>query len=132
MRRLILLLTMLAVPAAALEHPMTATEFEAFSNGKTLSYTVQGEPYGTETYMAHHRVIWAFVGQRCKTGQWYASGPDICFVYDGETRGPQCWRFYAHGAGLSAVFQGDTGGQSPIEVRQSPTPLVCPGPKVGV
>ncbi|MDE3079002.1 MAG: hypothetical protein KGI94_03095 [Paracoccaceae bacterium] len=133
MRRLILLLAFLAGPAAALQQrPMTAAEFDAYSLGKTLYYAVGGKPYGAESYLANRRVIWAFLGQPCKTGYWYPAKDDICFVYDGETHGAQCWRFYAGPNGLSAHFTGDPTTQDLIEVRQSPAPLACPGPKVGV
>lgn len=124
---------MIALPAAAADKPMSAAQFDAYSLGKTLYYAVGDKPYGAETYLPNHEVIWAFLGEDCKRGKWYqdASGL-ICFIYEGDTQGPQCWSFFRAGAGLKAHFAGDPMSQDLIEVKQSPEPLNCPGPKVGV
>ncbi len=121
-----------ALPVLAADKVMTAAEFDAYSLGKTLYYGVGNKPYGAETYLANHKVIWAFLGQDCKQGSWYEANGLICFVYDGEENHPQCWSFYRSGQGLTAHFAGDPAGSDLIEVRQSPKPLACPGPKVGV
>lgn len=128
-----LLAGLAALPAGAADKPMTPAEFGAYSLGKTLYYAVGDKPYGAETYLPDHRVVWAFLGEDCKNGTWYeAAGGQICFIYDGDDKGPQCWTFYRSGAGLKAHFAGDPAGADLIEVRQSPEPLACPGPKVGV
>ncbi len=125
-------LVLAATAAAAADKPMTAAEFDAYSQGKTLYYAIGGQPYGAETYLPDHRVIWAFLGEACKRGTWYESQGRICFVYEGEGDGPQCWTFFSGATGLKAHFEGDPQAADLIEVKQSDRPLVCPGPRVGV
>ncbi|WP_127903111.1 hypothetical protein [Solirhodobacter olei] len=128
----LLALTLPALPAPAADKPMSAAEFDSYSLGKTLYYAIGGKPYGAETYLPDHKVVWAFLGQPCKRGSWYEAGGLLCFVYPGDDRGPQCWSFFRAGAGLKAHFAGDPDGTDLIEVRQSDKPLICPGPKAGV
>lgn len=133
MRALILALALLPGTAlAAPDKPMTAAEFDAYSIGKTLYYAVGDKPYGAETYLPDHKVVWAFLGQDCKKGSWYEEAGQICFLYEDDDHGPQCWSFFQGSAGLKAHFSGDPVGSDLIEVKQSPKPLACPGPKVGV
>ncbi|MEL6915702.1 MAG: hypothetical protein AAFP13_14490 [Pseudomonadota bacterium] len=131
MRMLALVAALLPGPLLAQDTPMTAAEFEAFVTGKTLSYGRQGEaPYGTEEYLPDRQVRWAFTGEECKDGVWYAEGALICFVYDDDPE-PQCWQFFAGPDGLRADFAGRE--DAPIySVRESEEPLFCPGPRIGV
>ncbi len=119
-----------ALPACA-ETPMTAAEFDAYATGKTLTYSVRGEVYGAEQYLAGRRVVWAFTGDQCSDGVWYEDAGLICFVYEHDG-GPQCWNFYLGATGLRAEFVGDAAGAELSEVDQSPAPLNCAGPDVGV
>lgn len=132
MRRMILALILAATPVWALDKPMTAAEFDAYSLGKTLYYAVGDKPYGAETYLPDHHVIWAFLGEECKHGIWAEVNGQICFTYDGDSSGPQCWTFFDGAGGLKAHFEGDPQSSDLIEVQQSPEPLNCPGPRVGV
>jgi|LauGreDrversion4_2_1035121.scaffolds.fasta_scaffold1003611_2 hypothetical protein len=121
----------LAAPlAAAAAEPMTAEEFDAYATGKTLSYALGDEIWGTEQYLPGRRVIWAFSQDECQYGTWYPQGDEICFVYDNDPT-PQCWTFWQQGGGLRARFAGDPAGTELAEVGQSSDPLVCPGPDVG-
>ncbi|MGP3698720.1 hypothetical protein [Rhodobacter sp. NSM] len=120
----------LAGPALAAE-PMSAEEFEAYAQGKTLSYAVGGEIYGAEQYLPQRQVVWAFRGQECTRGQWYEDAGQICFVYEHDST-PQCWTFYRESAGIRAQFEGDPEGTELSEVDQTRTPLICAGPDVGV
>ncbi len=131
MRATALILALLPLPALA-EQAMTGAEFDAYSQGKTLFYATGGQSYGAEQYLPDHRVVWAFLGDECRRGTWYETGENICFVYDDTPDAPQCWTFYQGAGGLSARFQGDAPGSELVEVNQSPEPLVCPGPQVGV
>jgi len=81
---LALLVSLAALPAPAqTDSPsMTAEEFDAYTLGRTLSYSLQGTPYGIEEYLPDRRVRWAFVGQECQTGVWYERNGNICFLYD--------------------------------------------------
>lgn len=119
-----------AMPSGA---PMSAEEFDAYTLGHTLSYAVQGTPYGIEQYLPDRHVRWTFIGDQCQDGIWYEKDGNICFVYDYDPSNEQCWTFYVEGNGLRAVFQGPGGPSTELyEVQQSPAPLGCLGPAVGV
>ena len=130
MTRTLLLLTTLALPAFAAE-PVAVAEFEAYATGKTLTYAVAGEVYGTEQYLPGRRVIWAFKGEDCKPGYWYEQGGQVCFVYD-DHPAPQCWAFLRDDAGLRGKFNGDPEGAELAVVQESTDPLICAGPDLGV
>lgn len=119
-----------AASGAAPEQPMSPEAFERYSTGKTLYYGTGSEPYGIETYLPGRQVIWAFLGQECRYGTWYAQGNEICFVYETDP-GPQCWLFYATATGLRAHFTGDPDSTDLVEVNQSSDAMPCPGPQVG-
>lgn len=126
-----LFVTLFCATQSLAETPMTAAEFEAYSTGKTLTYSVDGQVYGAEQYLADRRVIWAFKGNTCVDGVWYEEAGLICFAYENDAN-PQCWIFYAGATGLRAEFTGDAAGSPLSEVDQSPLPLNCAGPDVGV
>ena len=136
MRTTMLALTLAACPAFAdttpVAPPMTAAEFESYATGKTLTYGLGGEIYGTEQYLPGRRVLWAFKGDACRKGYWYAAGQEICFVYEQDPDGPQCWTFHRIDDGIRARFVGDPNGADLSEVAQSSSPLLCAGPDVGV
>lgn len=129
--RLALALCLLPMMAAAAETPMTATDFEAYATGKTLSYAIGGEVYGAEQYMPGRRVLWAFKGQECTRGVWYEEAEQICFLYEHDGT-PQCWTFFQDADGLRARFNNDPDGTELSEVAQTSDPLICAGPDVGV
>lgn len=133
---LALLATLAALPAPAQtadQAPMDGAAFDAYTLGRTLSYSMQGTPYGIEEYLPNRRVRWAFVGQECQTGVWYERNGNICFLYDNAPTDEQCWRFFASDGGLRAIFQGPDGPSTELyEVQQSDQPLTCAGPGVGV
>lgn len=134
MRRIALLLLFAAtlpVRAAEPDRPMTAAEFDAATVGRTLYYNSGGLPYGAEQYLPGRRVVWAFLGDDCRKGEWYEEDGFICFVYD-DTPEPQCWTFFAAQGGLTARFRGDPLGQPLVAVEESPEPMQCLGPNLGV
>ena len=121
----------LALPAQALEGtPMTPEAFEAYVTGQTLTFGVAGQPYGVEQYLPGRRVIWAFVGEECREGDWFPVGDQICFEYDNEPGRLHCWTFFEGSEGLMARAEG-LGGTELVEVQRSPEPMYCPGPDVG-
>ena len=132
MRHLTLLLALAAGPALAQDAPalaenaMTAEEFETYVEGRTLTFGIEGQPYGIERYMPDRRVIWSFVGEDCKQGVWYEEAGHICFAYDGE-EAPHCWQFFEEEDGLRAEFTSDPGSTTLYEVRDDDQPLICPG-----
>ena len=119
-----------SVPAAG-QTPMTAAEFEAYTTGKTLTFSADGQVYGIEEYLDGRRVRWAVLEDQCQDGFWYPQGEMICFIYE-AIEAPQCWTFYEGPAGLTAQFENEGGSTTLFETRQTDEPLVCLGPEVGV
>lgn len=126
------LMMLAALPATAAERPLSASEFEARVTGKTFYYNAGDQAYGAEQYKPDRRVVWAFTGDDCKDGYWYEDSGLICFRYDDSPDNPQCWTFYDQDGRLMARFQGDPAGWPLIAVQQSPGPMACMGPDVGV
>ncbi|MFZ5709699.1 MAG: hypothetical protein ACOY4T_08455 [Pseudomonadota bacterium] len=122
-----------AAATAAVEggKPLTAEEFDALSVGRTFFYSSGGRPYGAEQYLPGRKVVWAFLGDDCRKGEWYEDNGYICFLY-GDTSDPQCWTFYSTPEGITARFRDDPEGAPLVAVQQSPAPLACLGPDVGV
>nr|WP_043871911.1 hypothetical protein [Celeribacter indicus] len=124
------LLTSVLLAAPLLADPLTGAEFEAYTEGKTLTFAESGQPYGTEQYLPGKRVRWAFDEDTCKDGIWYEQGENICFLYEDGTP-PQCWQFFMEQDKLRAVFQGESGTEL-YEAWASDGPLSCMGPQIGV
>ena len=74
---------------------------------------------------------WSFLDGDCPEGEWYASGEQICFVYE-DVPSPQCWQFYMRNGKLMARFENDPDGTELYETRRQDEPLLCTGPDVGV
>lgn len=110
--------------------PMTAEEFETYTQGKTVTYSADGQVYGAEEYLPGRRVRWAYTEDICREGDWYEEAGQICFTYDYDPR-PQCWVFWQDG-GLNALFMGSDSGTRLREYEVSRKPLPCAGPEVGV
>lgn len=119
-----------AGPLAA-QSTMTAEEFDAYTRGKTLFYTSNGETYGAERYLENRRVEWSFLDGECKPGQWYEDNGQICFTYD-DTPAPQCWSFEVGAQGLIARFENNPTTTELYEAADSDQDMLCLGPKVGV
>ncbi|MDP1667553.1 hypothetical protein [Phaeovulum sp.] len=131
MRLLLAAILVLSPLAAAAEDTLDADQFDARTLGRTITYSRLGEVYGTEEYLPGRRVRWAFTGGSCKEGSWFQRESYICFAYD--TRSDlQCWTFTETDAGLVARFMGDAEGDPLVALRESPLPLACAGPDVGV
>ncbi|MDU8942894.1 hypothetical protein [Ovoidimarina sediminis] len=116
---------------ASAEGPLSAEEFEAYTTGKTLTYSALGEDFGIEEYLEDRRVRWSFLDGECQDGAWYPAGEMICFVYD-DLPGTQCWTFYRETGGLRALFMNDPEQTELYETRTSDAPMLCLGPKIGV
>jgi hypothetical protein len=131
MVRIFCLLAMLLAGPALSETPMSASEFEAYTTGKTLYFSSRGRDYGVEEYKPNRRVTWSFLDGECQEGSWYPQGEMICFVYEAYPD-PQCWTFFRRGAGLMARFENDPTATTLFETRTSEEPMMCLGPKIGV
>lgn len=106
--------------------------FDAATRGRTFFYTRDGQPYGVEQYLPGQRVIWAFTGDDCLRGSWFANAGAICFVYEDAPGVTQCWTFRQTAAGLEGNVVGDDQTSPLIARRSSPEPMACMGPDVGV
>lgn len=125
-----LILLFLAAPAFA-QSAMNAAEFDAYTNGKTLTFGVAGDAaYGIEQYQDNQRVIWSFLDGECSNGVWYESKGSICFRYDFDPT-PKCWKFYDEPNGLRAIFMSRPKTSILYEAQNSGEPLICPGPPLG-
>ncbi|MCU0899418.1 MAG: hypothetical protein MUC82_02860 [Cypionkella sp.] len=118
-------------PAAEPPVPLTGAEFEAYTTGKTLTFSQSGEIYGAEEYLPGRKVRWAFTGDICRDGSWYEDAGNICFVYEHDPTA-QCWTFWREDGRLTGLFIGNAPGTELSEVAQSPDPLPCAGPDLGV
>ena len=75
----LLALALCAAGPAAAQDAMTAAEFEAHVEGRTMTYaTAGGAPYGAEEYRPGRRVRWSVLDGECLEGVWYERGEDIC------------------------------------------------------
>ena len=129
--RLSLALAVVLAGAGHAETPLTAEQFEAQTQGRTLYFYSQGQAYGAERYKPDRKVTWTFLDGECKEGEWYPQGRFICFVYEGLGE-PQCWTFYPQGSGLRALFEDRDGATELYEAGEADEPLFCLGPKIGV
>ncbi len=120
----------LAGPVCA-QSAMTASEFDAYTRGKTLFYNSNGETYGAERYLDDRRVEWSFLDGVCKPGQWFEDAGQICFTYD-DNPTPQCWTFEKGVRGLIARFENEPDTTDLYEAQNTDQELVCLGPKIGV
>ena len=129
--RSLILAAALAWPSALFAQPMTADEFEAYTEGRTLFYGVNGQMYGAERYLPGRRVVWTFLDGECKDGIWYEQDGDICFEYE-DMGPPQCWRFTRSPGGLIAEFTSDPAVAPLYEALDTGEEMQCLGPKIGV
>ncbi len=130
MKYALILLALAALPAAA-EPAMSAAEFDAYTQGKTLFYGRDGAAYGAEIYHEDRRVQWSFLDGDCKEGEWYEDAGLICFVYEGAPD-PQCWSFLEGARGLIARFENDPTTTELYEAEDVGQEMLCLGPKIGV
>ena len=106
MRTITLILSLCALPVSA-QTALTAEQFEARVEGKTLDFGYNGEtPYGLERYLPDRRVLWSWGDNTCEPGKWYENDGEICFVYEFDPT-PQCWTYYDMDGRLMAVFMND-------------------------
>lgn len=122
-----------ALPALSqdLGPPMDAAAFEARTQGRTITYSIAGQPYGIEQYLPGRRVLWAFAEGECKEGDWFQADQFICFDYR-DAHGLQCWTFHDQGGELVARFRGDDANAPLVGLTESTEPLACQGPDIGV
>jgi hypothetical protein len=121
----------LLAQAATAQTLMTPEEFDAWSLGKTLDYSLGGQVYGSEAYFADRRVRDADTGGPCLDGSWHAEGNAVCFVYPARD-GTHCWLYWRDGAAVLAKPLNASDEDPAQLVTPAAQPLACPGPDVGV
>lgn len=121
---------LMALPAMA-QDSMSAAEFDAYTQGKTLFYGREGAAYGAEIYHKNRRVQWSFLDGKCKEGEWYEEAGLICFTYE-DNPAPQCWSFTASPHGLIARFENNPEASELYEAQDVGEDMLCLGPEVGV
>ena len=134
MRLLVTLALLAAAPqsgSALADTLLSAQEFDALTQGRTMTWAEFGQVYGVEQYLPGRKVRWTVLGDDCMEGQWFPQGPAICFLYDGRVD-PVCWEISAAGAALHARLVGNPPGTVPVEIVETTAPLACFGPEVGV
>lgn len=129
---LLLGLAPLGLLAETLGPPLSGAEFDALTQGKTITYSESGSVYGIEEYRPGRKVVWAFEEGRCEEGSWFEDGSLICFDYHDPDVGLQCWSFHLRGGELVAFFEGRQENEPLVSLQESDARLNCPGPDVGV
>lgn len=126
------ILALMAMTAPALAE-MTADEFETYTEGKTLFFSLNGQDYGVERYRENRQVEWSFLDGECTPGVWYEQDGFICFAYEGWDV-PQCWSFEQTPQGLIARFANASPGSPPASylAYEKDEEMVCFGPDTGV
>jgi hypothetical protein len=123
-RRAAALLLLGAGTAAAVGAPMGREDFRAFAEGWTLHFeTLDGAPFGAETYRPGGEAVWKPEGGACAIGVWSESRGRICFLYDA---GMSCWRVYREGGAVTALS--DDGEEPRIALRvarRDRAPVAC-------
>jgi hypothetical protein len=126
-----ILLCLALLPSTGGAGPLTAEQFDIYTQGRTLFYTEGGVIYGVEKYLPNRRVIWSFDDGRCQNGHWFEADGQICFQYDNDPD-TQCWTFEQGPLGLSAHFNGETNPTLLLKTEEVGRDMMCLGPEVGV
>lgn len=124
MGRVMLALMLLATPALA-EDPMSGEAFDAYTQGRTLTFGLPNETlHGVEQYLPNRRVIWSPAPGECVDGTWYVEDKNICFVYENDPE-HKCWLVFRTETGIRAEFQNRPGSSILFEAIDNPAPLIC-------
>lgn len=131
-RTAFVLIALAAAPTASMADIVSPEAFQALAEGRTLHFSLDGEPFGAEQFFPERRSLWRFADGSCEPGRWEPQGPEICFVYASDPA-PICWLFREHGGRFVAHLTeagAETGFSLDLD-RVAPEPLPCPGPPVG-
>lgn len=134
MKKILLVLAlMLSAPAAlADEEPVSPTEFREYSEGYTLYFEKDGEPFGSERFEAGGKSRWRYNDGSCVRGAWREHGAQVCFLYESE--GPDerevlCWRMLRDEQGMFArLVSGENAGLELRVTGRDRKPLLCGDP----
>lgn len=80
------------VPAEAQEL-ISPDEFLDVAEGNTLTFRRfgTGELVGTEEFLSRNLSVWRWSTGECVYGRIVVEESQICFYYDGDIYGPDCW-----------------------------------------
>jgi hypothetical protein len=119
-------LALVAIPVATLAQDLllSASDFEAIVEGRTMDTYNSSGRYGVETFLPGRRAIWRDA-DRCLEGTWRPEGELICFDYIGDPR-PYCWTYHDRGGWLMAWLDGNR-GSNPIMLYPSGDLVTCEG-----
>lgn len=121
----------LAATLAHAETPLDAAGFDAVVTGRTLIYGTGAGFYGIEEYLPGRRVRWSFLDGDCMEGRWYPQGDAICFAYDGRADA-ECWLFHLDHGQLGARPASQPEDPPLYVIADSPEPMICRGPYLGM
>lgn len=132
-RRLMILLFLLAAPASASDDDFGLTDipvedWRAMAAGRTLSYSIDGQPFGLEYYApSGDGVIFQHVDGTCLNGYWTYDAGAYCYFWDGED--PVCFRHAAIGDTVFVIGLDDgvETGEFQIMTGISDVPIICDG-----
>lgn len=119
------------IVAPARAEPVSPSEFEALTAGRTLYFRDSLGRFGAEQYRADRKVRWMYADGQCTDGYWYPAGNALCFVYDIDPQ-PQCWRLTREDGNLRARLVETPQSFGLLVERIDDAPLSCAGPDVGV
>lgn len=124
MRRLLALALLATAAHGDTDPPLSAQDFEALVEGRTMDTHDSSGRYGVETFLPGRRAIWRDESQ-CLDGTWRPQGEMICFDYRGVAT-PFCWTYHDRGGWLMAWLDGDRGTE-PIMLYPSDELVTCEG-----
>lgn len=132
MRRILVMgLALCVFGMARAEEPVSPTEFREYSEGYTLYFEREGQPFGSEHFEEGGKARWRYNDGSCVRGAWKPHGAQVCFLYDAEEaeREVLCWRILRDEEGLFARLL--SGGNAGLELRvvgRDRRPLLCGEP----
>ncbi len=122
MKYLLLSALLFTTPTMA-ETLLSHDEFEALSTGKTLYFSKDGKPYGSEHFSKDRSSVWRYSDGECEKGEWFPQAGMICFNYEFGLE-TQCWDFFktdkggyaarAEGAPKEEILELDTIDKKPL------------------
>lgn len=131
MRTLVAALILAAAPALAQEI-VSPDEFRDYAEGYTLYFSQDGAPFGAERFEPGGKARWRFNDGSCMRGVWRPHGAQLCFLYEMDDGGPQCWRMLRDEEGMFArLLDGEGAGMEIRITRRDRAPLLCGAPGRG-
>jgi len=114
-----------AFPAALhAETPMSAEDFEAFFQGRTVAAYDEAGLYEEETFLPGGKTFLRSL-DRCRKGEWWVEGRLICFTYENDPQS-HCWGIYDRGS-WAIAWPDDDRRNMPLVMKPSVSTFTCEG-----